>query len=92
MEIINVKVGWSGDNYSCIAEETALNGVILITCNTLEGLKRKFQESLQFHIDGCLQDGDQLPEWLKNGQFELNYTFEMSALMHGRIERELVSI
>ena len=82
MEKIHVKIGWSGDNYSCVADDAALNGLILVTCKTLEGLKKKFQESLQFHIEGCIQDGDQLPEWLICGQYEINYTLEMSALIH----------
>ena len=95
MEKINVKIGWSGDNFSCVADDVALNGMILVTCKTLQGLKKKFQESLQFHIDGCVQDGDQLPDWLIYGQYDLNYTFETSALIHSfesSMEREVVSV
>jgi len=71
MEKIRVKIGWSGDNYSCVSDCASLNGIVLATSKTLEGLKEKFQESLQFHIEGCIQDGDQLPEWLVQGQYEL---------------------
>jgi hypothetical protein len=78
MEKINVKIGWSGENYSCVVDDAALNGVILVTCKTLEGIKKKFQESLQFHINGCIQDGDQLPEWLTNGQYDINYRIPRS--------------
>lgn len=88
MKIIHVKMEWSGDNYTCIADDAALNGIVLVTCKTLEGLKKQFQESLQFHIDGCIQDGDQLPEWLIKGQYELNYTHEKSA----KVFRELVTV
>jgi len=82
MEKIEVKIGWSGNNYSCVADNNALNGVILVTNKTIDGLKRDFQESLQFHIEGCIQGGDQLPEWLILGQYELNYVLETSALIH----------
>ena len=82
MEKIHVKIGWSGDNYSCVADCAALNGIVLATSKTLEGLKDKFQESLDFHIDSCIQDGDQLPEWLVLGQYELSYSLEISALIH----------
>jgi hypothetical protein len=82
MKKISVKIGWSGDNYSCVADDEALNGVILVTNKTLEGLKKDFQESLQFHIEGCLQDGDSLPEWLVSGEYELDYVLETSALLH----------
>jgi predicted RNase H-like HicB family nuclease len=82
MEKIHVKIGWSGDNYSCVAEHSALNGVILVTGKTLDEIKEDFQESLQFHIEGCIQDGDKLPEWLTGGNYELCYTVEVSALIH----------
>ena len=82
MKKIQVKIGWSGNNYSCIADDIALDGLIVVTNKTLEGLKNDFQESLQFHIEGCIQGGDQLPEWLISGQYELNYTLETSALLH----------
>jgi len=82
MEKIHVKIGWSGDNYSCVADNTVLNGIVLATSNTLEGLKENFQESLYFHIEGCIKDGDQLPEWLIHGQYELIYSLEISALIH----------
>ena len=93
MEKIHVKIGWSGDNYSCVAEDAVLNGIILTTGKTLESLRKKFQESLQFHIDGCVQDGDMLPEWLINGQYELNYTFDLrdDSAIHC-MERDLVSV
>jgi len=82
MQKIDVKIGWSGENFSCIADDAALNGIVMATCETLEGLKKQFQESLQFHIEGCIQDGDQLPEWLINGQYNLNFILEISALLH----------
>jgi len=82
MEKIQVKIGWSGNNYSCVADDKPLNGIIVVTNKTLDGLKNDFQESLQFHIEGCIKGGDQLPEWLVSGQYELNYILETSALLH----------
>ena len=94
MEKIQVKIGWSGNNYSCVADDTALNGIIVVTNKTLEGLKKDFQESLQFHIEGCLKDNDVLPEWLISGKFEVNYLLETSALLHsldGIVTRSAIS-
>ena len=82
MEKIQVKIGWSGKNYSCVSEDAVLNGIIIVTNKTLEGLKKDFQESLQFHIEGCILGGEQLPEWLISGQYEINYILETSALLH----------
>jgi len=83
MEKIKIQVGWAGKNYSaCTDDFDRLNGVIIATSNTFEGLKKEFQSALQFHIDGCLADGDSLPEWLKRGEYELDYILETSALLH----------
>ena len=82
MRKIKVKIGWSGNNYSCVSDDDALNGIIVVTNKTLDGLKKDFQESLQFHIEGCLQDGENLDEWLVSGDYEIEYMLEVSALLH----------
>ena len=82
MRKLQVKIGWSGNNYSCITDDDALGGIIIVTNKTLTGLKKDFQESLQFHIEGCIQEGEQLPEWLISGQYEIDYIMETSALIH----------
>jgi hypothetical protein len=46
------------------------------------GVKQEFESSLQFHIEGCLSDGDTLPEWLISGRYELDYVLDTSALIH----------
>ncbi|GHV09847.1 hypothetical protein FACS1894162_1450 [Bacteroidia bacterium] len=82
MEKIQVKIGWSGNNYSCVADDSVLNGIIIVTNKTLEGLKKDFQETIQFHVEGCAEAGDKLPEWLLDGKYELDYILETSALLH----------
>jgi predicted RNase H-like HicB family nuclease len=82
MEKIQVKVGWSGKNFSCVADAPALNGLVIVTAKTLDKLKKDLQESLRFHIEGCIQDGDELPAWLIDGSYELEYFMEVSALLH----------
>ena len=82
MEKIQVKIGWSGNNYSCVADAPVLNGIVVTTSKTLEGLKKDFVESLKFHIEGCRQDNDELPEWLVSGHYEIEYILETSALIH----------
>ena len=82
MEKIQVKIGWSGNNYSCVTDAPVLNGIVVATGKTLEGLKKKFVEGLKFHIEGCMQDNDVLPEWLVSGHYEIDYMLETSALIH----------
>ncbi|MDR3250620.1 MAG: CopG family transcriptional regulator [Tannerella sp.] len=94
MEKINVSIGWSGNNYSACAAGDELNGAVLVTHKTLEGLKKNFAESLQFHLEGCIADNDKMPEWLVKGEYELNFILQTSALLHsldGVLTRSAIS-
>ena len=83
MEKITVFIGWAEKNYSAYTNDfERLGGIIIATNKTLDGVKKEFESALQFHIDGCKQDGDTLPEWLTSGKYELAYILETSALIH----------
>ena len=82
MKKIKVLISWSGDNYCADAVSNDINGVVLVTASTLEGVKKEFKSALQFHIEGSIADGDKLPEWLVSGKYELDYVLEISALLH----------
>jgi hypothetical protein len=94
MEKIQVKIGWSENNYSCVADDSALNGIVVVTNKTLGGLKKDCQESIRFHVEGCVLGGDKLPKWLLDGEYELDYILETSALLHsidGILTRSAIS-
>ena len=82
MEQLNVYVSWSGKSYCACVQGDEINGIVAVANKTLSGLKKDVPESIQFHIEGCLNDGDSLPEWVALGQYELNYILEASALLH----------
>ena len=83
MEKITVFIGWAEKNYSAHTDDfDTLNGVIAATGKTLDNVKKEFTSALQFHIDSCKEDGDELPEWLLSGQYEIEYKLETSALLH----------
>jgi hypothetical protein len=83
MDKIKISVGWSENNYSaCTDDYDVINGIVIVTHKTLDGLKREFESSLKFHIEGCIADGDVLPEWIVEGNYELEYVLETSALLH----------
>lgn len=77
---INVNVYWSEGNYCC-AWEDGQQGVVIVTAKTLQQLKADFAESLELHIQGCIADGDTLPEDLKNGDFVIEYELDTAALI-----------
>jgi predicted RNase H-like HicB family nuclease len=83
MEKIKVLVGWADKNYSATTDDyNRLNGIVIATGDTFEKLQTKFDLALKFHIEGCLSDGDTLPEWLLSGNYELEYELATSALLH----------
>lgn len=52
---------------------TQSRGAIIVAEKTLDGIKKAFLESLQFHIDGMKEDGLPLPEWLADGNYEVEF-------------------
>ena len=43
------------------------------TALTFEALQKEAKESLEFHIEGLMENGEDVPEWLKNGDYEFEY-------------------
>ena len=65
-----VTVTWTGDNFACSwYDENA--GTVVVTNKSLEKLKSDFIQSLKWHIEGCVADGDELPDYLVNGNYEV---------------------
>lgn len=79
METINVTISWSGNNYC--AGIGNINGVVMVTSKTLEGVKDEFAEAFRFHLQGSIADGDAITPYLANGEYEINYVLETSALL-----------
>ncbi len=82
MEKIIAKIGWSGSNYSCVCEDPRINGIVVATHKNLESLKANFKETIEFHIQGCVRSGDKIQDWLVAGNYEVEYSYEVSALLH----------
>ena len=79
-KVLRIDVSWTEDNFCCgWSDENA--GTVLVTAKTLEKLKEDFRESLNLHIQGCLADGDNLPEYLANGDYKLEYILDAAALL-----------
>lgn len=94
MKQLKVNIGWEDKNYSAVCDDKDINGIVVCTHKDLDTLKRSFAESLKFHIEGCIEDGDQLPEYLTKGNYELVFELEVSALLHkldGFITRSALS-
>lgn len=42
----------------------------------LKPYEKEAKESLEFHVEGLLDNGDDVPEWLKNGDYEFVYNYQ----------------
>ncbi|MFV0269385.1 MAG: hypothetical protein ACK5HT_19865 [Draconibacterium sp.] len=92
MKKLQVEVDYSDKNY--FAGTGEIGGVVMATHKTLEGLKDEFASALQFHIEGCVADGDELPEWATSGDYEIEFILSVQALLHhfnGVLTREALS-
>ncbi len=77
---IKVDVSWTDDNFCCSwSDEDA--GTVLVTAKTIDKLKKNFEESLRLHIKGCLEDGDEMPDYLINGNYVPEYVLDTAALL-----------
>lgn len=81
MEKIHVKVDWCDKNYGAVTECEALNGVVAVTNKTYDGLMADLGEAVRSHVEGCVADGDEMPEWLVSGDYAFDIELGTSALL-----------
>lgn len=81
MEKIKVKIGWAEKNYAAVTDDDRLNGIIITTHKTYNGLVSDIYESLEEHTQYRIEDGEDVPEWLKNKEYELEIEYSASALI-----------
>ena len=77
---LNIEISWSEKNYCCGWSFEGI-GAVLCTNKTIGGLKKEFEESLRFHIEAMVEDGEIVPEWLAFGEYDIEYTLSSAALL-----------
>ena len=81
---LKINVSWSGKNFCCAwSDEEA--GSVVDTAKTLDKLKEDFAESLKLHIQGCVADGDVLPQYLVDGDYDLEFALDTAALLRDAV-------
>lgn len=80
METIKVEVSWSNKNFS---GGWGLPGVgaLVVTAKTLDEFKKEFKDALDFHIDSMIEDGDNVPKWLVDQDYIIEFDLAVSALL-----------
>ena len=77
-----VNVAWCDKNFGGSFGEN-VPGAVVFTARTFAELQKEAKETLEFHINGMLEDGEDVPEWLKAGDYEFDYRYEdTAALLH----------
>lgn len=77
---LKVQISWCKKNYCCAWSEPSF-GAVIATNKTIAGLKKEFEQSLKEQIESIIADGDELPEWLAKGDYEIEYELEISAIL-----------
>ena len=72
MEKIIVDVAWCDRHYGGSLGSN-VPGAMVFTAPTFEALQKEAKESLEFHVGGLMENGEDVPEWLKNGDYEFEY-------------------
>lgn len=78
--VLKVHVSWTGNNFCCGWDGDEY-GVVVVTDKSLDKLKQEFEQSLKWHIEGCVEDGDTLPEYLVKGEYVIEYELDAAALL-----------
>jgi len=74
MEKIKVNIQWCDKNFGASFGDN-VPGAVVFTADTFDKLQKEAYETLRFHIDGMLEDGDNVPQWLVNGDYEFEFSY-----------------
>ncbi|EEY84075.1 CopG family transcriptional regulator [Parabacteroides distasonis] len=74
MEKIRIDIQWCDKNFGASFGEN-VPGALAITADTFESLQKAIEETLRFHVDGMIEDGDNVPQWLLDGDYEFEYKY-----------------
>lgn len=77
---IIVNVSWCNHNFGASLSEN-VPGAIALTAKTYDELLDEVRQTLNFHIEGMIADGDDVPQWLRNGDYEFEYRLDAAALL-----------
>ena len=82
MEKIRVNVQWCDKNFGATLGDN-VPGAVVLTAKTYEELLREVPETLRLHVEGMVEDGDEVPQWLRDGDYEFEYNLlDVPTLLH----------
>ena len=85
MEKIRVDVQWCDGNFGATFGAN-VPGAVVFTASTIEGLQKEARETLQFHMEGMREDGDEVPQWFITGDYEFEWNYIDTATLLRAVE------
>ena len=85
MQKIKVEVEWCEKNFAATLGEN-VPGTVLVTAKTFSKLKKEVKEALEFHVEGMIEDGDDVPQWLADGEYEFKWVMMDTASLIQSLE------
>ena len=85
MEKIRVDVQWCNKNFGATFGDN-VPGAVVFTADTIEHLQEEARETLKFHIEGMAEDGDEVPQWLLDGDYEFEWNYVDTATLLRAVE------
>lgn len=81
MEMVKVKIDWCDKNYGAVIEDEHLCGMVIVTASTYEGVINDLREAIREQVEGVVAEGEEVPEWLKSGEYEFEVELGAQALI-----------
>ena len=85
MQKIKVEVEWCNKNFAANLGSN-VPGSVLVTAKTYSKLQKEVKEALEFHIEGMVEDGDEVPQWLVDGEYEFKWCITDTASLLQSLE------
>ena len=80
MEQIRVNIEWYDHNFGASLGDN-VPGDVVLTAKTYDELMKEIPETLRFHVEGMVADGDDVPQWLRDGDYTFDYHLDTAALI-----------
>lgn len=80
MVTIKVNVEWCEKNF-CACVDEQVPGAIVVTHKTYKGLKDAVHSAIRFHVEGMIADGDDVPGWLLDNDYKIEWVLDTAALL-----------
>lgn len=76
------------DNNYCAKVSDNVPGTLVFTADSFTELLEEAPKSLRFHIEGMLKDGDDVPEWLANNDYDIEFVPKDNRVQNSIRERQ----